>query len=419
MQRSNLEVLSIPSRPTAPLFPGLEEEERQILSQIINLTPPNTNAFNVLLSPYEITLRRHQIDPKIDDKYYTFLLKLSLAPGSDWKQKWATVQSAQPSSSALVSQQAVIPAHQAHLPTHHNPRGTTQQVYINSQEKGTRETLIKNPKPINNHKTSDWSSRPQKSVHFLPSKAEEKARRPMEPQPARDLSLPVELQSEIIPSKMTLLVDPIDVKARKFRRQQLIARVVNKWTNSIIYWNTLNSEAQCARRILDISAVYQTWTRKFRHQERKLESADTTYNTRLLFSHLDHWRKLTVSKTIQKKSLALRYAYRKTKGTRDRNQCRQVLIIWANYMKSSNFYDFSTRQLGHRSLHHWYQKLQYLSRLSLASNNLLSTFNSTQRHRVLSQWYHDTVLRSKLKDFLDARNLQLKQQMYLHWKIMV
>lgn len=88
-------------------------------------------------------------------------------------------------------------------------------------------------------------------------------------------------------------------------------------------------------------------------------------------------------------------------------------------MKSSNFYDFSTRQLGHRSLHHWYQKLQYLSRLSLASNNLLSTFNSTQRHRVLSQWYHDTVLRSKLKDFLDARNLQLKQQMYLHWKIMV
>lgn len=282
MQRSNLELLSIPSRPAAPLFPGLEEQERQILSQIINLTPPNTNAFNVLLSPYETTLRRHRIDPKIDDKYYTFLLKLSLAPGSDWKQKWATVQSTQSSSSTLVSQQAAIPANQAHLPTHHDSRRTKQQADINSQENEMRETLIKNPKPINNHKTSDWSSRPHKSVHFLPSRAEEKARRTMEPQPEKDLSLPIELQSEIIPSKMTLLVDPIDVKARRFRRQQLLARVVNKWTNSIIYWNTLNSEAQCARRILDISAVYQTWTRKFRHQERKLQSTDATYNTRYL-----------------------------------------------------------------------------------------------------------------------------------------
>ncbi|EFP86634.2 uncharacterized protein PGTG_13016 [Puccinia graminis f. sp. tritici CRL 75-36-700-3] len=325
MQAFNHEILSIATGPAAPLFPPLNQEEREILSQIIKLTPPNTNAFNALLSPYENTLRRYRIDPKIDDKYYTFLLKLSLVPGSDWKQKWARVLSDQAISSGLPPKQAIVPtATQVH-PTAHDPRRIKQTVYSGTQDKEKWKAINSNVKPATHQTAAHSKSRPPKSVHFLPSKAEENDHNQIkEPPAARDLSLPVELQSEIIQSKMTLLIDPIDVKARKFRREQLLARCMNKWMNSIIYWNTLNSEAQSARRVLDIN----------------------------------QWRKLTVSRTIQKKSLALRNAYRKTKGTRERNLGRQVLI-----------------------------------------------------------WFQEALLRSKLRNFLHGRDSQVKHQVFINWKI--
>ncbi|KAA1076120.1 hypothetical protein PGT21_034556 [Puccinia graminis f. sp. tritici] len=418
MQAFNHEILSIATGPAAPLFPPLNQEEREILSQIIKLTPPNTNAFNALLSPYENTLRRYRIDPKIDDKYYTFLLKLSLVPGSDWKQKWARVLSDQAISSGLPPKQAIVPtATQVH-PTAHDPRRIKQTVYSGTQDKEKWKAINSNVKPATHQTAAHSKSRPPKSVHFLPSKAEENDHNQIkEPPAARDLSLPVELQSEIIQSKMTLLIDPIDVKARKFRREQLLARCMNKWMNSIIYWNTLNSEAQSARRVLDISTAHQTWTRKFRNRENKLKLVDTSYNTRLLSSHLDQWRKLTVSRTIQKKSLALRNAYRKTKGTRERNLGRQVLIIWANYMKSTRMYNSSDRRVIYQSLSNWYQKLQYLSHLSHAADNLLSKFDSIQLHRILSQWFQEALLRSKLRNFLHGRDSQVKHQVFINWKI--
>jgi protein SFI1 len=282
MQAFNHEILSIATGPAAPLFPPLNQEEREILSQIIKLTPPNTNAFNALLSPYENTLRRYRIDPKIDDKYYTFLLKLSLIPGSDWKQKWARVLSDQAISPELPPKQAIVPtATQVH-PISHDPRRIKQTVYSGTQDKEKWKAINSNVKPATHQTATHSNPRPQKSVHFLPSKAEENVHNPIKESPAaRDLSLPVELQSEILQSRMTLLIDPIDVKARKFRREQLLARCMNKWMNSIIYWNTLNSEAQSARRVLDISTAYQAWTRKFRNRENKLKLVDTSYNTRL------------------------------------------------------------------------------------------------------------------------------------------
>ncbi|KAI9625035.1 hypothetical protein KEM48_008609 [Puccinia striiformis f. sp. tritici PST-130] len=106
---------------------------------------------------------------------------------------------------------------------------------------------------------------PQKSVHFLPSKAEENKSKPIGTE--KDLSFPIELQPEVLHSKMTLLVDPINVKGRKFRRLQLLSRYMNKWMDAVIFMKTLNSEAQAARRILDISTFYQTWTRQFRRRE--------------------------------------------------------------------------------------------------------------------------------------------------------
>ncbi|POV98695.1 hypothetical protein PSHT_13900 [Puccinia striiformis] len=405
MPTSKDEILSIASRTTAPAFPALNEEERKILAQIIHLTPPNTNAFNVLLSPYKNTLRRYRIDPKIDDKYYTLLLKLSLVPGIDWKQKWTGVLSI--NSSPPLNQAAVISAAQA-CPTMQESRRT---YHLISQDKGKQKMITNNAKPV----ISQTAVCPQKSVHFLPSKAEENKSKPIGTE--KDLSFPIELQPEVLHSKMTLLVDPIDVKGRKFRRLQLLSRYMNKWMDAVIFMKTLNSEAQAARRILDISTFYQTWTRQFRHRENQLKSADLFHNTRLLFSHLDQWRKLTVSKTIQRKSLALRNAYRKTKATRERNLCRRVLIIWANYMKSSKFYGSSTQQLVHHSLSRWHQKLQYLSHLSSVSNRLWFRSNFTQIQRILTQWSNDALLRSKLRSLLDTCDSRIKHQFFLDWKI--
>ncbi|POW12364.1 hypothetical protein PSTT_04542 [Puccinia striiformis] len=226
------EILSIASRTTAPAFPALNEEERKILAQIIHLTPPNTNAFNVLLSPYKNTLRRYRIDPKIDDKYYTLLLKLSLVPGIDWKQKW-TGPTSQPSCSHIC---------RSSLSNH---AGIKKD--ISSHLTGQRKA------------ENDHQQRKPVIIHFLPSKAEENKSKPIGTE--KDLSFPIELQPEVLHSKMTLLVDPINVKGRKFRRLQLLSRYMNKWMDAVIFMKTLNSEAQAARRILDISTFYQTWTR--------------------------------------------------------------------------------------------------------------------------------------------------------------
>ncbi|KAI9625037.1 hypothetical protein KEM48_008611 [Puccinia striiformis f. sp. tritici PST-130] len=426
MPTSKDEILSIASRPTAPAFPALNEEERKILAQIIHLTPPNTNAFNVLLSPYENTLRRYRIDPKIDDKYYTLLLKLSLVPGIDWKQKWTGVLSI--NSSSPLNQAAVMSAAQAR-PTTQEPRRTN---HIISQDKGKQKMITNNVKPV----ISQTAVRPQKSVHFLPSKAETNTSKPSGTE--KDLTFPIELQPEVLHSKMTLLVDPIDVKGRKFRRLQLLSRYMNKWMDAVIFMKTLNSEAQAARRILDISTFYQTWTRQFRHRENQLKSADLFHNTRLLFSHLDQWRKLTVSKTIQRKSLALRNAYRKTKATRERNLCRRVLIVCLSPLsfKSlsvskkirrkcvvspweilTNQLDHSGACVGHEDMGKLYEIIKVLWLLNSTTSSPFIEPLASKTAISLSSWSNDALLRSKLRSLLDTCDSRIKHQFFLDWKI--
>ncbi|KAI9610962.1 hypothetical protein H4Q26_008808 [Puccinia striiformis f. sp. tritici PST-130] len=316
MPTSKDEILSIASRPTAPAFPALNEEERKILAQIIHLTPPNTNAFN-----------------------------LSLVPGIDWKQKWTGVLSI--NSSSPLNQAAVMSAAQAR-PTTQEPRRTN---HIISQDKGKQKMITNNVKPV----ISQTAVRPQKSVHFLPSKAETNTSKPSGTE--KDLTFPIELQPEVLHSKMTLLVDPIDVKGRKFRRLQLLSRYMNKWMDAVIFMKTLNSEAQAARQILDISTFYQTWTRQFRHRENQLKSADLFHNTRFAILASGSVEEIDSFKDDSRKSLALRNAYRKTKATRERNLCRRVLI-----------------------------------------------------------WSNDALLRSKLRSLLDTCDSRIKHQFFLDWE---
>jgi hypothetical protein len=91
--------------------------------------------------------------------------------------------------------------------------------------------------------------------------------------------------------------------------------------------------------------------------------------------------------------------------------------IWANYMKSTRMYNSSDRRVIYQSLSDWYQKLQSLSHLSHAADNLLSKFDSIQLHRILSQWFQETHLRSKLRNFLHSRDSQVKHQVFVNWKI--
>lgn len=316
------EVLLATSRPPSSNFPSLNRNENEIISQIIQLTPSNTSAFNVLISPYETTLRRHRIDPTTDDKYYTYLLKLSLVSGVDWKQKWE--RAIRESSSGKINSNPTVP-----VAIPNNPHPTyNQQAYKDlSSRQGPSAPWTKLPSNTYPTKPDPRHTRPPRSVHFLPLKDEEVIIR----KPSEEVT-PVAIGLEVVPSGISKLVDYSDVKARRFRRGRLLSRFIKKWTNSIITWNSLGSEAESARQILDVSRFYQVWHRKSLIRLNKSKSAINSYNNRLLFSHLDHWRRLTILKKEQKWLSNIKSAFRRIHRVKEENLCRLVLTVCLSHL---------------------------------------------------------------------------------------
>ncbi|KAI8461864.1 hypothetical protein BY996DRAFT_6408270 [Phakopsora pachyrhizi] len=266
MPLSNTDVQLASVSSSASTFPQLSSSEIDILSQILCCTPSDTTAFNALLRPYRDTLQKNSIDPKKDEKFYSFLLKLSLVPGSDWRTKWQKVLS--------------------------------EQLSLKSKHSGHRPSSLAK---INSHAVPSTSriqalqSKPSKSVHFLP--LGELVRTSDDPTlPAQPTLTKVSYPDFESPR----FTDPSDVIARRARRRQLLQHFLNRWQIEIIKWHELASEVDKARITIDKSLAYQTWKQKAKYLNNKSNAVTRAYETRNRTEEMEGFILLSEAEEMEK-----------------------------------------------------------------------------------------------------------------------
>ncbi|CAH7677162.1 expressed protein [Phakopsora pachyrhizi] len=382
MPLSNTDVQLASVSSSASTFPQLSSSEIDILSQILCCTPSDTTAFNALLRPYRDTLQKNSIDPKKDEKFYSFLLKLSLVPGSDWRTKWQKVLS--------------------------------EQLSLKSKHSGHRPSSLAK---INSHAVPSTSriqalqSKPSKSVHFLP--LGELVRTSDDPTlPAQPTLTKVSYPDFESPR----FTDPSDVIARRARRRQLLQHFLNRWQIEIIKWHELASEVDKARITIDKSLAYQTWKQKAKYLNNKSNAVTRAYETRTLEIGLKRWRDLSYFQRQKKWRNLMKKTYQNIQTVSKQELCRRVLIIWVNHVRSSAFYMSSSRNLVLRLLRNWVHNTRNIDRLRSVSDNFQLQVDIAQVRYLLKRWQYIRVTNLKVDQFLAANKLQRKSRVYAYWR---
>ncbi|MBW0496238.1 hypothetical protein O181_035953 [Austropuccinia psidii MF-1] len=385
-----------------PSFPSLPPFELDIMAKIMRQTPPNTTTFNALWAPYQEVLSQNNIEHKTDEKFYSLLLKLSMVPGIDWQQKWQRALVQQASRDKLGPSTKVNP-----------DSATTPASFSKPPPPAQAQTRLRSlpSQPLPVKQASNCPPRVIKSVHFLPSNHHGS----LQPNPVTLPSYPV---SSITAKKapLTQLVDYSDIKARNLRRRHLLNRFFICWKNYIVRWNTLALEADRARGILDVSAKYQTWKLKARAEIMRCNLADHARNTRISLLHLNHWRRLTIEKRERKWLLCLVKTCRDIRRAKDRKLRRQVLIMWANHLKSSRLFMTRQSRFVYKLMSNWYLAYQRTKELHFQSTTFRLESNIRNLRKSFIQWTQKASMQSNLKKFLLARNTRLKTYIFFIWR---
>ncbi|KAG0141612.1 hypothetical protein CROQUDRAFT_51438 [Cronartium quercuum f. sp. fusiforme G11] len=306
-----LKILSAKSSASGPSqFPVLPRVEFDVLAQILAITPANTTTFNALLGPYHEVLKQHGIDHRTDERIYTLLLKLSLVPGTDWRQKWHRVTEEHRAEHATEDDDEVSPPLRALRTETSEDVDAIKRSRAIASAAGFVETPMSR-KHSRNHDTNRLFEEPRKpdhegrqimpsispheytrvprrkSVHFSPSSLHEVGR-------LKHISI---LDPTVSPQLLTNsphLVDRFGLLASRWRRQQILRRTLFCWKRNMDRWRKVGDEVQRVRILLDTSVYYERWKRKERHIAMQFRTVDRVHRIRLLLASLHHWRHLTI-----------------------------------------------------------------------------------------------------------------------------
>lgn len=279
-------------------FPDLSKLEFDVLTEIVALTPANTTTFNALLEPYHEVLKQYDIDHRTDEKIYTLLLKLSLVPGSDWRQKWHLIT--QERQSQPIEAKGAHRVHAGDLPKKHSQnlnRNLRNGPINNDSESATAlvcdRTRLPHMKRAMEHldvdavglsRTGEANLSPgltqttrRKSVHFLPSALNHLSN----PKPTRKPETVMPLQ---VASNTPHLVDKLNILAHTWRHQQTLRKTLFHWKWNLDRWRRVGEEVQRVRGLLDLSVPYEKWKSKQRAIKLQLVTVDRVCRLRFVFS---------------------------------------------------------------------------------------------------------------------------------------
>ncbi|KAH9824926.1 hypothetical protein DFH28DRAFT_1077407 [Melampsora americana] len=321
-------------------FPDLTKLEFDVLAKIVTLTPANTTTFNALLEPYHEVLKQYDIDHRTDEKIYTLLLKLSLVPGSDWRQKWHLISQERNSQSTEPKGARRVHAgdrptknsqdHNKNLPDGQIKNYTESAVAPISNTAGLPdikraiEHLHVQAVGLSQTGESDLAlgvTQPtrRKSVHFLPSTLNHLS----SPKPVRKPEIVMPLQ---IASNTPHLVDRINILAHNWRHQQTLRKTLFHWKWNLDRWRRVGEEVQRVRCLLDLSAPYEKWKSKRRAIRLQLVTVNRVCRIRLITKSLDCWRQLTIKKCDERLHFFRLHACDEVQRKRDQVLMREVLI---------------------------------------------------------------------------------------------
>ncbi|EGF99134.1 uncharacterized protein MELLADRAFT_118359 [Melampsora larici-populina 98AG31] len=330
-------------------FLDLPKLEFDVLTKIVALTPANTTTFNALLEPYHEVLKQYDIDHRSDEKIYTLLLKLSLVPGSNWRQKWHLIT--QERQFSPVEAKGAHRVHAGDLPqqqTQHLNRNVRNGPMKNDAESATgpvsNRSRLPNMKRAMERLDVDavglsrtaksnvspglMQATPRKSVHFLPSALNHLSN----PKPTRKPETVMPLQ---VASNTPHLVDKINILAHTWRHQQTLRKTFFHWKWNLDRWRRVGKEVQRVRGLLDLSAPYEQWKSKQRAIKLQLVTVERVCRIRLLMKSLDCWRQLTIKKCDERLQFFRLQACDEVQRNRNQVLMGEVLIRLKNAEKST------------------------------------------------------------------------------------
>ncbi|EGF97560.1 uncharacterized protein MELLADRAFT_114242 [Melampsora larici-populina 98AG31] len=261
-----------------PSFPIVSPRDAEILNEIILQAPPGSSIFSALLDPYQRVLALHQLDPRLDDRFYSLLLKLSLVSGTDWSEKWSRVCVDQG-----LFEESELPEGSFSSIAPSQPNGTE---HSDQEEEGTTTIIAPTRSPL-------ISSPSLRRGSLFPIQSTPNVIDRFQPRPSIQSTPNVidRFQSRSSPSSK--LLDPLDALSDQFRSEHLRIRTLHLWSLRTRRFTLTLTEVERAHTLLVSGRMWRRWRAKVGKRRREVRMVEGVARTRMKFATLTKWREAT------------------------------------------------------------------------------------------------------------------------------
>ncbi|KAH9810025.1 Sfi1 spindle body protein-domain-containing protein [Melampsora americana] len=342
-----------------PSFPILSPKDADILNEIILQAPPGSSIFSALLDPYQRILAIHQLDPRLDDRFYSLLLKLSLVSGSDWSEKWSRVCADQ---GLFEGSELPEDSFSSIAPSHSN--GTQ---HSGQEEEGTTTIVAPRSPLISSPSLRRGSLYPIQSTPNVIDRFQPRS------------------------SPSSKLLDPLDALSDQFRSEHLRIRTLHLWSLRTRRFTLTLTEVERAHTLLVSGRMWRRWRAKVGKRRREVRMVEGVARTRMKFATLTKWREAT------EESRHKRWKQYLAQLAADRLQHQQqiwigeALALWWLKARAARAERTRADLLTHQALTHWLARVSKLRRATnLADAFLIDIKTKAETRRQIARWQEKT-----------------------------
>nr|AIC33805.1 Sfi1 [Puccinia cf. psidii AE-2014] len=393
-------------------FPILSTSDAKILNEVIEEAPKSSKLFNALIEPYNKVLARNRLDTRVDERYYSLLLKLSLVEGDNWQQRWAKICANQ----ALEFDNLNTTAHLLALPL-----PSISETSANSSADDGSRTILARPSnqhpfspPLMSHlPTSTRLSPVKRIVHPVQSTPNRMVR--FSPR-YRSTTLLTNEESEIDNQALgSRFIDPLDALSDRARRESLLKFFFASWKHVLSRWEAARVEVDRARVVLVCSRMWRRWRAKVGKRRREIRMVEGVAKTRSKFATLARWREATAeNKRLRWKNHLIQLAQ---KFGAQRNQDLVFNIFtWSLKARLSSVTYSRNVSLQKSRLLQWITRHSHIRHLDVVSAQYSHQVQrSNLLNRILTHWIWRTDLKIKKNAVEQVSERNLCSQALRQW----
>ncbi|MBW0463092.1 hypothetical protein O181_002807 [Austropuccinia psidii MF-1] len=394
-------------------FPILSTSDAKILNEVIEEAPKSSKLFNALIEPYNKVLARNRLDTRVDERYYSLLLKLSLVEGDNWQQRWAKICANQ----ALEFDNLNTTAHLLALPL-----PSISETSANSSADDGSRTILARPSnqhpfspPLMSHlPTSTRLSPVKRIVHPVQSTPNRMVR--FSPR-YRSTTLLTNEESEIDNQALgSRFIDPLDALSDRARRESLLKFFFASWKHVLSRWEAARVEVDRARVVLVCSRMWRRWRAKVGKRRREIRMVEGVAKTRLKFATLARWREATAeNKRLRWKNHLIQLA-QKFGAQRNQDLVFNIFTDWSLKARLSSVTYSRNVSLQKSRLLQWITRHSHIRHLDVVSAQYSHQVQrSNLLNRILTHWIWRTDLKIKKNAVEQVSERNLCSQALRQW----